>query len=63
VQAAFIWKFDLGSIRNVLILNIASSFVSLLMAVTCTIYGFWRGPQRLDAKRSDETPQSLETAT
>jgi hypothetical protein len=60
VQGAFIWKFDLSSIRNVLTLNIASTSVSLLMAVACAVYGFVRGPQKLDASHSDETPQSLE---
>jgi len=63
VEASFIWKFDLSSIQNVLILNIASAFVSLSMAVAATIYGFVRGPQKLDSAHLNETPQPLETAT
>ena len=49
VQAIFIWKFDLSTVRNVLVLNLASATVSLLVCVSCGIYGFWRGPQRMTA--------------
>jgi len=47
VQAFFIWKFDLSTVRNVLVLNVASATVSLLVCVSCGVYGFWRGPQRM----------------
>lgn len=49
VQAIVIWKFDLSSVSHVLILNVASATASLLICITCTIYGFWRGPQKMDA--------------
>lgn len=47
VQAIFIWKFDLSTVRNVLTLNIASATVSLLVCISCGVYGFWRGPQQM----------------
>jgi hypothetical protein len=48
VQAVFVLKVDLSTIKNVLILNVASVTVSALVAVCCGIYGFWRGPQRIE---------------
>ena len=47
VQGLFIWKFDLSTVRNVLIFNIASAIVSLLISIACGIYGFWHGPQQM----------------
>ena len=55
VQAAFLWKFDLSTVRNVLILSIASAVVSLAVAIACGIYGFWRGPQRMERAESLES--------
>jgi hypothetical protein len=49
VQAIFVWKFDLSTVRSVLILSIASSFVSLGIAIACGIYGFWHGPQKMES--------------
>lgn len=48
VQAVFVWKVDLSTIKNVLILNVASVTVSTLVAICCGIYGFWRGPQKME---------------
>jgi hypothetical protein len=48
VQAAFLWKFDLSTVRSVLIFNVASAVVSLLIAISCGVYGFWRGPRKLE---------------
>jgi len=48
VQAVFVLKVDLSTIKNVLILNVASVAVSTLVAISCGIYGFWRGPQRME---------------
>jgi hypothetical protein len=62
VQVIFIWKFDLSTVRNVLILNIASGSASVVVSIACGIYGFMRGPQKLDAPQQDERSQSLETA-
>ena len=47
VEVAFIWKFDLSTVRNVLILNIALAIVSLILYIACGLYGFWRGPQKM----------------
>lgn len=64
VQSVFIWKLDLSSIRNVLILNLASTCVSLCVSVACGIYGFTKGPQKLETQRvEDAAPQAQERAT
>ena len=47
VQAVFIWKLDLSSVSNVLILNIASAATTLLVSIARGVYGFWRGPQKI----------------
>ena len=49
VQAAFLWKFELSSVSSVLIFNIASAVVALLIVIACGIYGFWRGPQKMES--------------
>jgi hypothetical protein len=48
VQAIFVWKVDLSTVRNVLILNIASALVSFIVIICCGIYGFVRGPQKIE---------------
>jgi hypothetical protein len=48
VQAGFVWKMNLSTVRNVLIFNIASAAVSLLVSIACGIYGFWYGPQKME---------------
>ena len=48
VQAAILWKFDLSTVRSVLYLNLASAMVSMVVAVSCGVYGFWRGPQKME---------------
>jgi len=47
VQAVFVWKFDLSTVRNVLIFNIATALVSLVISIACGIYGFTYGPQTI----------------
>lgn len=47
VQAAFLWKFELSQVSNVLMFNIASGIVGLVIAASCGFWGFWRGPQTL----------------
>ncbi len=47
VQAIFIWRVDLSSVRNVLWFGIASSIPSLLMHVIVAFYGVIRGPRRI----------------
>ncbi len=49
VQAALVWKFDLSTVRSVLYLSLASALVSLIVAITCGVYGFWKGPQKMEA--------------
>jgi O-antigen/teichoic acid export membrane protein len=49
VQAVLIWKLDLSTVRSVLYLNIASALVSLAIAAACGVYGFLRGPQKMEA--------------
>jgi hypothetical protein len=48
VEAVIIWKVDLSTVSHVLILNIASSTASLLVCISCGVYGFWRGPQKME---------------
>lgn len=48
VQAAFLWKFDLSTVRNVLIFNIASAVVALVVVAACGVYGFIWGPQKIE---------------
>jgi O-antigen/teichoic acid export membrane protein len=45
VQAMFIWKVDLSTVRAVLILNLATAGVALLVNVLTGIYGFVFGPR------------------
>jgi hypothetical protein len=47
VEAVVIWKVDLSTVSHVLILNIATSTASLLVCISCGVYGFWRGPQKM----------------
>lgn len=47
VQAIFLWKFDLGTVRSVLFFNIASALASLLVNALAGGYGFWRGPRAI----------------
>jgi hypothetical protein len=46
VQALFLWKVDLSTVRSVLILNLATMTISLLVNVLAGIYGFVRGPRK-----------------
>ena len=45
VQALFLWKADLSSVRTVLVLNACTWLVTLLVTVSCGIYGFIGGPR------------------
>jgi O-antigen/teichoic acid export membrane protein len=60
VEVLFIWKFDLSVVRNVLILNVASAVVSLMVNLSCGVYGFWRGGQKL---LRSELHEGLESGT
>jgi O-antigen/teichoic acid export membrane protein len=47
VQACFIWKSDLTTVRGVLWLNVATSLSGLCVNTLCAFYGFARGPRRI----------------
>jgi len=47
VQAIFLWKSDLGTVRSVLFFNIAAALASLLVNALSGAYGFWRGPRAI----------------
>ena len=49
VQALFLWKADLGSVRTVLIFNICTCLVTLLVTVSSGIYGFIGGPRYIQS--------------
>src|SRR6185437_2401348 len=54
VQAVFLWRSDLSTVRGVLILNIATAIVEMLSIGSGAIYGFWHGPkQSKTLKRSN----------
>jgi hypothetical protein len=55
VQAAFLWKFDLSTVRSVLIFNIASAMVGSVVSISCSFYGFTYGPQKMDPKLVHES--------
>ena len=48
VQAAFLWKINLGSVRSVLFFNIVAALAGLVVNILCGFYGFWRGPRRIE---------------
>jgi hypothetical protein len=48
VQAVFLWKSDLSTVRNVLIFNIASALASLVACIICGFYGFLKGPRKVE---------------
>jgi hypothetical protein len=47
LQAVFIWKVDLSSVRNVLWFGVVTGLPSLINQVLVAIYGFARGPRRI----------------
>ena len=49
IQALFIWKVDLSTVRAVLILNLITNAAGLLVNVATGIYGFVRGPRKTAA--------------
>jgi O-antigen/teichoic acid export membrane protein len=48
VQAILIWRMDLSTVRNVLLFNIISGIVTMLVTAAVGVYGFTRGPQKLE---------------
>jgi hypothetical protein len=47
VQALFLWRADMGTVRSVLIFYIWSNLVTLVIAISCGIYGFLYGPRHV----------------
>jgi hypothetical protein len=47
VQAGFVLKMDLSTVKNVLIMSVATSAANLVLAICCGVYGFLRGPQKM----------------
>jgi hypothetical protein len=47
-RAILIWRMDLGTVRNVLLFNIISGIVTTLVTAAVGVYGFTRGPQKLE---------------
>ncbi len=47
VQACFIWKTDLSTVRGVLWLSVATAIGGLCVNTLCAFYGFARGPRRI----------------
>ena len=48
VQGVFIWKLDLSQVKNVLILNVATATATLIVYASGSVYGFLRGPQKME---------------
>ena len=48
VEAVFILRVDLSSVRGVLILNLAVAVVTLFVVIIGGVYGFWHGPQKME---------------
>jgi O-antigen/teichoic acid export membrane protein len=47
MQAAFIWKFDMSTVKAVLWFNIVSGLPSLAVVIYTALYGFARGGRRI----------------
>jgi hypothetical protein len=47
MQAAFIWKFDLSTVKAVLWFNVVSAVPSLGVAIYTAFYGFARGGRKI----------------
>jgi O-antigen/teichoic acid export membrane protein len=56
IQALFIWKVDLSTVRAVLVLNLTTAAAILLVGALTGIYGFVRGPRRM----ADVAPTLIE---
>jgi len=48
VQALFMWKTDLGTVRSVLIFNIWSNLITLVITISCGVHGFLYGPRNVE---------------
>jgi O-antigen/teichoic acid export membrane protein len=47
VQALYLWKFDLSTVRAVLYFNMSTATTFFFICIFCGIYGFTRGPRQL----------------
>jgi O-antigen/teichoic acid export membrane protein len=46
IEALFLWKFDLSTVRGVLILNVALASGGLIIHIVTGLYGLMRGPRK-----------------
>ncbi len=49
VQILCVLKLDMGTVRGVLLLSLATNLASLLINVLSGAYGFWKGPREVEA--------------
>ena len=54
VEIVYIWKFDLSTMRSVLILQVLTATINLLTNSASALYGFWRGPQKMHQSHMPE---------
>jgi O-antigen/teichoic acid export membrane protein len=47
VQAVYLWKNDLSSVRSVLLFNMSSAAAFTVICIFCGIYGFMHGPRTM----------------
>jgi len=63
VQVVFLFKGNLGTVRDALMFNIISAAASLLVNILCAFYGFLRGPRAIPgAPIGSELQFAAETA-
>ena len=57
VQVVFFIKVDVGTVRGVLWLNLATNVASLLINVLSGVYGFIKGPREVEVTTPPDQPQ------
>ena len=55
VQAVFLFRGNLGTVRSALMFNIVSAAAAVIVNILCAVYGFLRGPRAIE-------PHGLEPA-
>jgi hypothetical protein len=48
IEAYFIWKVDLSSVRHLLAMGICNAAGALLVTAACSWYGLRYGPQKIE---------------
>ncbi len=57
IEAYCIWRFDMSVLRNLLLMNVATSAASLLIQILTGIYGFTFGPQKMHSGHNQPIPE------